>query len=87
MSQARVLTPRFKDRFFFFFDSVFFGTAFFKRGPFDDVFFTPAFIEDPFEDVSSRDASIGGISFETAFEKVGFARATNASAFANRPFS
>jgi hypothetical protein len=87
VTQKRVFTLRFGARFFLFFDSVFFGTAFFKRGPFDDVFFTPAFIEDSFEDVSSRDASVGGISFETAFEKVGFARATNASAFANRPFS
>ena len=40
-------------RFFLFFDSVFLGAAFFKRVPFDGAFFTPAFFEGSFEDVSS----------------------------------
>jgi hypothetical protein len=86
-TQARVFTFRFGARFFVFFDDVFFGAAFFRRAPFDGVFFVPAFLEGSFDGVTSRSVSAGGVSFEPALVKVRSALATKASAFANRSFS
>jgi hypothetical protein len=63
VTYENVFTLRFGARFFFFFDSVFFGTAFFRRVPLDGVFFTPAFFADgSFEGAPIGRASVGAAS-------------------------
>jgi hypothetical protein len=87
-SAQSVLGPPFNDRFVFFFDGVFFDTAFFIRASFDDVFFKAAFAGGgSVEGMLFANVPVGTVSFEPVSATVGLAFATNASAFANKSFS